>query len=102
MAEQPPNTIRVILTTTMATQSWFLDLPTRVAVQAIIAKIIHLPDMDFREQDDNGRRVPYRIMWNEGNRMLQETETLERAGVQPDHTLVMTHQARAGEEVAPG
>jgi hypothetical protein len=98
MPESP--TIPVIMATTMATQQWTLNLPTRVVVQAIIAKIISTPEMNFREQDDNGRRVPYRLMWTEGDRLLQETETLEQAGVQPNHTLIMTHQARAGADGA--
>lgn len=98
MPEQRP-TVPVILATTMATQQWELSLPTQVVVAALIAKLVSSPEMNFRPQDDNGRRVPYRLMWTEGERFLGETETLEQAGVEPNNTLVMTHEARAGHRV---
>jgi len=94
MTEQ--EEIPIILGTTMATVSWDLRLPARAMVQAVINKLVSTPELPFREQDDNGRRVPYRLMWKEGDRLLNETETLEGAGVREGHTLVMTRQARAG------
>lgn len=98
----PQEQIPIILGTTMATDQWDLHLPVRIVVQAIIEKLVASPELPFREQDDNGRRVPYRLMWREGDRILNESETLEGAGVQPHHTLVMTRQARAGRDlVAP-
>ncbi|MFE6745298.1 EsaB/YukD family protein [Kitasatospora purpeofusca] len=95
MTEQNP--IPVVLATTMVTEQWDLELPVTVLVQSIIVKLIATPGMPFREQDDDGRRVPYRLMWREGDRVLNETETLASAGVRPNDTLVMTRQARAGQ-----
>jgi hypothetical protein len=91
-----PDQIPIILGTTMANNQWDLHLPVRIVVQAIISKLVNSPELPFREQDDNGRRVPYRLMWREGDRILNETETLEGAGVRPNHMLIMTRQARAG------
>ena len=90
-----PN-IPVIIASTMGTDQWNVDLPTNVVVQSIIVKLLGAPELGFRPQDDLGHRVPYRLMWREENRHLRESETLAQAGVQPGHTLVMTHQARAG------
>ena len=92
------NPISIILATTMGTEQWDLELPTTVLVQSIISKLIATAGLPFREQDDNGRRVPYRLMWKEGDRILNETETLAGAGVQPRETLIMTRQARAGRD----
>ncbi len=96
MTSQESRTIPIILATTMGTQQWDLNLPTGVVVQAIIAKIVSTPGLPFREQDDTGRRKPYRLMWRQGDRYLREAETLGMAGVAPQDTLVMTQQARAG------
>jgi hypothetical protein len=96
MPDQQDANIPVILGSTMGTDQWDLQLPPNVPVQAIIQKLIASPELPFREQDDGGRRVPYRLMYQEGDRMLREAETLSMAGVQPSEHLIMTHQARAG------
>ena len=96
------NNISIILASTMGTDAWNVDLPKNVVVQSIIVKLITSAELPFRQQDDLGNKVPYRLMWREKGRHLRETETLEQAGVQPGNTLVMTHQARAGESGHPG
>jgi hypothetical protein len=101
-AKTPPATTPVILGSTMGTDQWDLSLPTGVVVAAVIAKLLSSPDLPFREQDDNGRRVPYRLMWREGERLLRETETLGDAGVSAGDHIIMTHQARAGRGYGPG
>jgi hypothetical protein len=91
-----PNTIHLILTSTFGADEWELDLPTNRAVQRVVAVLLRKPEFGFREHDDDGNLVPYRILWKEGNRYLGETETLAGAGVHEGHTLVMSHEARAG------
>jgi hypothetical protein len=90
------ETIPIVLATTLGTDSWDLNLPLDVPVTSIIQKLIVTADLPFREQDDSGFRIPYRLMWKERGRYLIEGETLRRAEVGPGHTLVMAHEARAG------
>ncbi len=96
MAANNLEAIAVILGTTMGTQEWELQVPVDVPAQALIGKFLRTPDLGFKEQDDNGNTIPYRLMWNEGKRALRESESLRQAGVQPGNKLVMAHEARAG------
>ncbi|WP_412543201.1 EsaB/YukD family protein [Longispora sp. K20-0274] len=96
MTSAEATNIPVILATTLGTEQWNIALPTNVVVQKIITRLVQEPSLPFRQQDDLGNRVPYRLMWREGGRHLGETETLGQAGVVEGNTLVMTHQARAG------
>jgi uncharacterized ubiquitin-like protein YukD len=95
----PPTleTISVILATTMGTDQWDLNLPIDVPAQALINKLVGTEGLPFRGQDDDGQQIPYRLMWKEGGRYLAEAETLRTVGVQEGNTLVMAHEARAGE-----
>lgn len=88
--------IPVRLETTLATGSWKVTLSTNIVVHTVIARLVREQDLPFRAQEDSGLAQPYRLMWKEGNRYLAEAETLGRAGVKANDTLVMTHQARAG------
>lgn len=101
MPDHEPVMIPVVLGSTMGTDQWDIQLPDNVPVQAIIQRLLKSTELPFREQDDNGRRVPYRLMWQEGNRILREAETLADAGVEPSAHLIMTHQARAGRASRP-
>ena len=94
--------IPVTLATTMGTDEWDLQLPVSVPVQGLIARLIAEPGLGFREQDDTGAPIPYQLMWHEGGRYLAESETLRSAGVQPNHRLIMTQQARAGRSGTAG
>lgn len=96
MSQSESEMIDVVLATTLGTQEWEMSLPQDVAVQALIAKFVRTPDLGFRERDDAGNLIPYRLMWRQGNRFLAEAETLHLAGVQKGDTLVMAHEARAG------
>lgn len=89
--------INVIIAPTMGTDQFEIPLPIDVAVQALIEKLIESPELPFRAQEDSGRPIPWRMMWREGNRYLTESETLRRAGVEENNTLIMTQEARAGE-----
>jgi hypothetical protein len=89
--------IPIILTTTMGTDSWDLNVPIDVPVQALISKFLRTPQFAFRSQDDQGRAIPYRLLWKEGNRYLGESETLRQANVEAGHTLTMTYEPRAGQ-----
>ena len=86
--------IRVMLKSTMGADEWDLSLPVEVPIQAIITKIVK--ELSFRETDDPGNPIPYRLMWVEGNRYLKETETLKSADVEENNALVLTQEARAG------
>jgi hypothetical protein len=90
--------VAIVLATTMNTDRWDLMLPLDIAVQSLVLKLIDAPQLPFRAQDDSGVRIPYRLMWQEGNRYLNESETLRAAGVETGHTLIMTHEARAGRQ----
>ncbi|WP_432979442.1 hypothetical protein [Dactylosporangium sp. CA-233914] len=98
MTTDDQGSIPIRLATTMGTEQWNIRLPVNVVVQRLIARLVAAPELPFREQDDSGQRVPYRLMWKEGNRYLAEAETLARTGVSPNDTLVVTHQARAGRK----
>jgi hypothetical protein len=93
--------ISVIIATTMATSQWDIELPIDIPVQALISRLIREPGLPFSEQGPGGAAIPYRLMWKERNRYLGEAETLREAGVEAGHTLVMTHEARAGEIARP-
>jgi hypothetical protein len=90
------ESIPVVLKTAMGTQEWELNVPLDVPVMRLIIKFVREPDLGFRERDDNGNLIPYRLMHQEANRYLAESETLRKAGVQANHTLVLMHEARAG------
>jgi hypothetical protein len=90
------ETISVTLESTMMNEAWELELPVDVPALSIIAKFIREPKLPFRERDDEGNLIPYRLMWREGERYLGETETLQSAQIEAGHTIVMTHEARAG------
>jgi hypothetical protein len=90
------ESVQVILQTTMGTDAWDVSLPIDVAAQALIAKFVRTQQFGFRERDDAGNLIPYRLLWKEGERYLGEAETLRGADVKEGHTLVMAHEARAG------
>jgi hypothetical protein len=90
------ETIPVNLTSTLGTAEWEVDLPLDVAVQSLIAKFVRDPQFDFRERDEAGNLIPYRLLWQDRNRYLSESETLRIAGVERNNTLVMAHEPRAG------
>jgi hypothetical protein len=94
------DTIEIVLETTLGTQAWDLTLPINIPVQALIARFLREPTLNFKPQDDAGNPIPYRIMWKEGSRYLRESETLQEAGIENHHTLIMTHEARAGKFIS--
>ncbi len=89
-------TRKINLTSTMGADTWEVDAPADVEVHRLISKFIRIPEFGFKATDDAGNPIPYRIMWTEANRFLNESETLDQAQVQDGHTLAMTHEARAG------
>lgn len=93
MAER--DLITIILTTSMGTDEWEMEVPHDVLAQALVNKFIR-SDLGFRERDDAGNPIPYRLLWKEGGRYLSEGESLRAANVQSGHTIVMAHEARAG------
>ena len=97
MEERKIETIQVILRSTLGADEWELELPLDVPVQAIITRLLRMSELGFREQDDGGAPIPYRLMWIEGQRHLSETETLRGAGVAASHQLVMAYETRAGK-----
>jgi hypothetical protein len=96
MANENLERLPIVLATTLGTEQWNIPMPVDIPVQAIILKLLQTPGLPFRAQDDGGDAIPYRLMWKEGNRYLGESETLRVAQVQENHTLIMTHEARAG------
>ena len=90
MNEPQLEIISVTLRTTMGTEEWEVKVPLDVPVAALIQKFIRTPQLGFRERDDEGNRIPYRLMHQEGNKFLGDTETLREADAQEGHTLVMT------------
>jgi CHAT domain-containing protein/TIR domain-containing protein len=88
-SDRPP-TVHLVLTSSSGADEWELDLPKNLAVQRIVAVLLQKSEFGFRKHDGAGNLVPYRIRWKEGNRYLGETETLAEAGVQENHSLVMT------------
>ena len=90
------ESIPVVLKTGMGTQEWELTVPIDVPIRRLLIKLVRDPEMGFRERDDNGAPIPYRLMHQDGGRYLAESETLRKAGVQANHTLVLMHEARAG------
>jgi hypothetical protein len=96
LTERMPDQVDIILETTLGAQAWDMTVPVDVPVQALIARFLREPELGFRAQDDSGNRIPYRLMWKEGNRFLRESETLRQVDIKPGHTLIMTHEARAG------
>jgi hypothetical protein len=89
--------IPLIIVTTMGTGSWEADLPIDVPVARLIRVLISTQGLPFQEQTNAGVSIPYRLMWREGDRYLAEGETLREAAVQPNNTLVMAQEARAGD-----
>lgn len=97
MNEPDDRQIRTIkLTSTMGTDTWEVDAPATVEVHRLIAKFVRTASFGFKPTDDAGTLIPYRLMWTERNRYLNESETLLEAGVTNGDTLAMTHEARAG------
>lgn len=90
------KTIHLTLTTTMSADEWEITPPVGVAVQVLITKFVREPEFGLKEFEDDGTPIPYRLLWREGNRYMRETETLASAGVQENHTLMMSFEARAG------
>lgn len=85
------ESIPVILGSTMSTDRWDLTLPVVVPIAAIIRKLIESPELPFSEKNDSDQEIRYRLMWQEGDQLLEGTETLGGAGVQPGNTLILTH-----------
>jgi len=95
MAKSDLAAVWAILTSTLSIQEWEVVLPIDVPVQALLAKFLRTPELGFRARDDNGYLIPWRLLWREGNRFLNEAETLRGAGFEARNTLVLTTQARA-------
>jgi hypothetical protein len=88
--------ITIILTTSMGTDEWEMEVPHDVRAQALINKVIRTEHFGFKANDDAGNPIPYRLLWKEGERYLAEGESLRAANVESGHTIVMAHEARAG------
>jgi hypothetical protein len=90
------RTIKLILANQMLNQEWDIEPPVDVSVAALIRKFVSTPTLGIPETDDAGNRIPWRLMWDQGNRYLSEHETLAAAGVAEGHMLMMAYEPRAG------
>ena len=92
----PPSvaTIPVIVTNMFHTNYWDTDLPTHRPVNQILEKLID--GLKMPRTDERGAPIDYRLVWQEGGRNLDPTQTLIYAGVQAGHTLTIAQEARAG------
>jgi hypothetical protein len=89
--------IKLILSNQMSNQEWDIEPPVDVSVAALIRKFVSTPSLGIPEMDDEGNRIPWRIMWDQGHRYLSEHETLGAAGLSEGDTLVMSYEPRAGK-----
>lgn len=87
--------ITVNLSSTVGTDTWTVKVPLDVQVRSIIAKLLQTPDLGFRERDDSGYLIPYRLLWQEGSRYLNDAETLRHVGVEEGHQIILTHEIRS-------
>lgn len=94
--ESNRKTIRLILANQMMNQEWDIELPVDVSVAGLIRKFLSEPSLGIPETDDGGNRIPWRLMWDQGNRYLSEHETLATASVQEGNMLMMAYEPRAG------
>jgi hypothetical protein len=100
-SEQPAETgrtvIRVVLGSSLAAEEYEVEgVPVDVPVQTLIAKFVRSDDLPFEERDNAGNLIPYRLLWKQGQRVLNESETLAAAGVNQNDTLILAYEARAG------
>ena len=104
MTPNPNNrrSLKLVLTNQMSNQEWDIEPPVDVSVATLIHKFISTPSLGIAETDEAGNRIPWRLMWDQGNRYLSENETLATAGVQEGHTLVMAYEPRAGVQTIDG
>ena len=95
-SESNRKTIKLILANQMLNQEWDIEPPVDVSVAALIRKFVSTPSLGIPETDEAGNRIPWRLMWDQGNRYLAEHETLAAAGVQEGNMLMMAYEPRAG------
>ena len=88
------ESVSVVLSNTMANEEWELDAPTDIATYLLVQKLVM--ETKARANDDAGNPIPYRLRWEEDDRYLSESETLEEAGVQNGHRLALAYETRAG------
>ena len=83
--QTPKNMVGIILRTGFGQDEWDLTLPLNVVVQALISRMTKEASLGLSALDSDGNRIPYRLMWQEGERYLAESETLGEAGVKDTH-----------------
>jgi len=94
---QDRQVLSVVLGSSLNAEEYEVDgVPVDVSVQALIAKFVRSADLPFKERDNAGNLIPYRLLWKNGGRALNESETLAGAGVNENDTLILAHEARAG------
>lgn len=101
-ADGPPNTLTLVLSSSVGADSWDVTVPSNVEAHRLMGQFVRSSELGFKATDDAGNRIPYRLMWEQGQRYLGDAETLRQAGVANGDTLVMAHEARAGVLHRPG
>jgi hypothetical protein len=92
------RTVEATLKNTTGTEAWTITVPLDVEVAKILQRIIRDQQFGFPSSNNQGNPIAYRLLYQEGNRHLNEAETLASVGFQAGHTLVVTAETRAGSQ----
>lgn len=88
------ETVKAILKSTTGNDRWEIQAPLHVPVVKLLKKI--LSGVSMATCNDQGNIIPYRLYYEEKEKYLLDAETLQQAGFQAGHCLVIAQEARAG------
>ncbi|UCH92831.1 MAG: hypothetical protein JSV88_21385 [Candidatus Aminicenantes bacterium] len=71
-------------------------LPAKATASQIIKKLLSDTNLKLPKADPQGNPITYNLRWKEGGKDLGQNESLEKAGVKDNDTLLLTPNIIAG------
>ncbi len=94
------SNLTIHLTTTFGSDAWELELPATVTVAQLMQKLTGLADIGLASKDTSGRVIDYELMWQEGERVVRPTETLDSAGVRDGDNLIIRVEEEEANDIS--
>jgi hypothetical protein len=71
-------------------------LPAKATADQVIKKLLSDANLKLSKADTQGNPISYALRWKEGGKDLGQNESLEKAGVKDNDTLLLTPSIIAG------
>ena len=76
------------------------DLPIKATADQIIKKLLSDQNLKLPQKDPQGAKINYELLCKETGKTIESKETLVKAGVKDDHTLLLSPKVIAGYKKA--